>query len=73
MLSFRLRVEADPDDSAVAACDIHVVSLGEPARVQITVGTEVLVVGALTQRQWKAPSGAQKSRFEILARTVRVL
>ena len=74
VLAFRLRVEQDPDDPAVAPCDIHVVSLGGTAEVaEVAVGCEVMVLGSLTERRWKGPGGIQNKRLEILARAVQVL
>lgn len=74
LLAFRLSVEGDPDDPAVAPCQVHVVSLGEAAAAaEVVVGSEVSVLGALTERRWKGPGGVPKSRLELLARVVQVL
>jgi single-stranded DNA-binding protein len=40
---------------------------------EVKEGREVEVEGALTERRWRGAGGSRQSRFEILARTVRVL
>jgi len=71
---FRLRVPASPDEAAVSGCVIPVVAFGEHAAlVEVEEGREVEVEGSLTERRWRGPGGVRQSRFEILARTVRLL
>jgi single-stranded DNA-binding protein len=50
-----------------------VVVFGEHTVAEVTEGREVEVEGALTERRWRGAGGSRQSRFEILARTVRVL
>jgi hypothetical protein len=58
----------------MAGCDVAVVCLGREAVTDgIAVGREIEIVGALTERRWKGRGGVRQSRFEILARTIRVL
>ncbi|MGH7857799.1 MAG: single-stranded DNA-binding protein [Candidatus Binatia bacterium] len=73
VLSFRLRVEADPENPAVAACEIPVVVLGERDETRnLAAGGEVLVEGALTERRWKR-GGTAQSRYEVVAAVVRLM
>ncbi len=74
VVSFRLRVEADPENPADPGCLVPVVWLGDvAARSEMGEGRAVEVTGALTERRWKGAGGVRQSRFEVLARTVRVL
>lgn len=74
MVSFLLRVEADPQDAAIAACEVPVICLGtDAASPEIDVGRAVAITGALTERRWKGPAGTTRRRFEVLARAVRPL
>jgi primosomal replication protein N len=71
---FRLRVEPSPEDPAVCGCLVPVVALGETAgAATVAEGVAVAVEGALTERRWRGAGGVGRSRFEILARSVRVL
>ena len=71
---FRLRVPPSPDEAAVSGCVVPVVAFGEEAAsVEAAEGQEVEIEGALTERRWRGASGVRQSRFEILARTVRLL
>jgi single-stranded DNA-binding protein len=71
---FRLRVPPSPDEAVVSGCVVPVVAFGEHATsLEIAEGREVEVEGALTERRWRGAGGIRQSRFEILARTVRVL
>jgi single-stranded DNA-binding protein len=71
---FRLRVPPSPDEAVVSGCVVPVVAFGaQAASPEITEGREVEVEGALTERRWRGPGGVRQSRFEILARAVRVL
>jgi hypothetical protein len=72
-VTFRLRIEADPDDPAIAACELVVVCFGEGvAPPGLEVGSAVEVEGSITERRWKGPGGIRKGRYEVLARTIRV-
>ena len=62
-----------PDEPAVSGCVMPVVVFGEHTVAEVTEGREVEVEGALTERRWRGAGGSRQSRFEILARTVRVL
>jgi primosomal replication protein N len=74
VLQFRLQVEPSPHDPAVAGCLVTIVALGEDAAASPVVeGSVVEIVGSLTERRWRGPGAVRQSRFEILARTVRVL
>jgi primosomal replication protein N len=74
VVSFRLRVEPDPENAADPGCLVPVVWLGEAAaRADFGEGAEVEVTGGLTERRWKGAGGVRQSRFEILAGMVRVL
>jgi primosomal replication protein N len=74
VLQFRLQVEPSPHDPAVAGCLVTIVALGEDAAASSVVeGSVVEIVGSLTERRWRGPGAVRQSRFEILARTVRVL
>ena len=71
---FRLRVPPSPDEAAVSGCVVPVVAFGEQGvSAEVGEGREVEVEGALTERRWRGAGGSRQSRFEILARTVRVL
>jgi single-stranded DNA-binding protein len=71
---FRLRVEPSPDDPAVAGCLVPVVCLGnEAVHGELGEGREAVVEGSLTERRWRGAGGSARSRFEILARIVRVM
>ena len=72
VLTFRLRVEASPSDPAVAGCVIPIVVFGDVAS-SIVEGAIVEIAGSLTERRSKSPGSVRQSRFEILARTARVL
>ena len=74
VLQFRLQVEPSPHDPAVTGCLVTVVALGAGAAAPPVVeGSVVEIVGSLTERRWRGPGAVRQSRFEILARTVRVL
>ena len=74
MAFFRLRIDPSPDDPAIAGCLVPVVCFGEGAVVgALDEGREAVIEGSLTERRWKETGGAARSRFEILARTVRVM
>jgi primosomal replication protein N len=74
VLQFRLQVEPSPHDPAVSGCLVTVVALGEGAiSPELVQGSAVEIVGSLTERRWRGPGAALQSRFEILARSVRVL
>jgi primosomal replication protein N len=74
VLQFRLQVEPSPHDPAVTGCLVTVVAFGEGAAAPPVVeGSAVEIVGSLTERRWRGPGAVRQSRFEILARTVRVL
>ena len=74
VVSFRLRVDADPSDPGLRGFSIRVVCLGdEGSRAAIEVGSRVWVAGALTERRWKRPSGMEEARYEVLADTIHVL
>ena len=74
VLQFRLRVEPSPHDPAVAGCLVTVVALGEGAVApEVTEGSAVEITGSLTERRGRGPGALRQSRFEILARSVRVL
>ncbi|MGH7819579.1 MAG: single-stranded DNA-binding protein [Candidatus Binatia bacterium] len=73
VLSFRLRVEADPANPAVAACEIPVVLVGERDETRaLAAGGAVLVEGSLTERRWRR-GGAARSRYEVVAAMVRLM
>lgn len=74
LLSFRLKVEADPAEPATAGCMIPIVLVGADARsIPVEQGQEVVIEGALTERRWTGPGGSRQSRFEIVARKVAVI
>jgi len=67
-------VPPNPDEAAVSGCVVPVVAFGEQAAsADVAEGREVEVEGALTERRWRGAGGVSQSRFEILARAVRVL
>jgi hypothetical protein len=69
-----LQVEPSPHDPAIAGCLLTIVALGEHAAApEVVEGSMVEVVGSLTERRWRGPGAVRQSRFEILARSVRVL
>ena len=71
---FRLRVEPSPDDPAVSGCLVPVVALGDKASAtDVAEGVPVEVEGSLTERRWRGAGDVRQSRFEILARSLRVL
>jgi len=58
----------------VSGCLVPVVVLGEGAMVpELFEGQGVEVEGSLAERRWRRAAGTAESRFEILARSVRVL
>lgn len=72
--SFRLKVDADPEDEAVPACTIRVVVLSRQGSLaSFEKGARVEVGGALAERRLKGPGGTSESRYEILARELRVI
>ena len=74
VLQFRLQVEPSPHDPAVPGCLLTVVALGESAAAtDVVEGSAVEIVGSLTERRWRGPGAVRQSRFEIVARSVRVL
>ena len=73
VLEFRLRVPPSPSDPAVSGCLVSVVVLGDDAATALAEGNEVEVEGSLAERRWRGPGGVQQSRYEILARTIRVM
>jgi len=74
VVSFRLRVEPSPVDSAVCGCVVPVVVLGDGAtETAFAEGAVVEVEGSLTERRWKSAAGTRQSHFEVLARRIRVL
>jgi primosomal replication protein N len=74
VLLFRLRVEPSPEDPAVSGCLIPVVAFGEGATIaRLAEGLTVEVTGSLTERRWRGAGDVRQSRYEILARSVRVL
>ncbi|MET0152039.1 MAG: single-stranded DNA-binding protein [Candidatus Binatia bacterium] len=74
VLQFRLQVEPSPHDPAIPGCLLTVVALGESAAAtEVVEGSAVEIVGSLTERRWRGPGAVRQSRFEILARSVRVL
>jgi len=74
LVLFRLRVEPSPHDPAVSGCLVPVVALGEQASAaRVVEGVAVEVHGSLTERRWRGAGDVRQSRFEILARSVRVL
>jgi len=74
VLQFRLLVDPSPHDPAVTGCLVTVVAFGEDAAAPpVAEGSVVEIVGSLTERRWRGPGAVRQSRFEILARTVRVL
>jgi primosomal replication protein N len=74
VVSFGLRVEPSPTDSAIGSCRVPVVVLGAAVEEKTVVeGDVVEIEGSLTERRWKSPGGARQSHFEILARKLRVL
>jgi hypothetical protein len=66
-------VPPSPSDPAVPGCLVSVVVLGDDAAAGLTEGNEVEVEGSLAERRWRGPGGVQQSRYEILARTIRVM
>jgi primosomal replication protein N len=66
ILQFRLQVEPSPHDPAIAGCK-------SAASPEVVEGSTVEVVGSLTERRWRGPGAVRQSRFEILARSVRLL
>jgi len=74
VVTFRLRVDPSPEDAAVVGCLVPVVALGGGVTAAALVeGAAVEVQGSLAERRWRGAGGTRQSRFEILARTVRVL
>jgi single-stranded DNA-binding protein len=73
VLEFRLRVPASPNDPVVSGCLVSVVVFGDQAATGVAEGSEVEVEGSLTERRWRGPGGVQQSRYEILARAIRVM
>ena len=73
VLEFRLHVAASPSDAAVPECTIAVVVLGDESASGLAEGSEVQVEGALAERRWNGPGGVRQSRFEVLARVIRVM
>jgi hypothetical protein len=73
VLEFRLHVPASPSDPAVPECTIPVVVLGDESVGMLSEGAEVEVDGALAQRRWRGPGGVRQSRYEMLARAIRVM
>jgi len=68
-----LRVPPSPSDPAVSGCLLPVVVLGDTAVTGVAEGSEVEVEGSLAERRWRGPGGVQQSRYEILARVIRVM
>jgi single-stranded DNA-binding protein len=52
---------------------LAVVVLGDAAATGLAEGNEVEVEGSLAERRWRGSGGVQQSRYEILARTIRVM
>jgi hypothetical protein len=73
-MTFRLTVDPDPRDRAVGSFAIRIVCLGSAAEASgVEAGARVQIAGALTERRWRRPGGTYEQRFEVLARTLRVL
>jgi len=73
VLEFRLRVPASPTDPAVPESTIAVVVLGDESVGALEEGAAVEVDGSLAERRWRGPGGVRQSRYEMLARAVRVM
>lgn len=74
VVTFRLQVPPSTAEPALTGCMISVVGFGESVvPPSLEEGSEVEVEGALTERRWRGAGGVRQSRFEILARMVRVL
>jgi single-stranded DNA-binding protein len=70
VVSFRVRVEAEPEVTGASGCTIAVVSLGEPTG-ELANGSEVAIEGKLAERRWTTQSGLKQSRLELLALAIR--
>ena len=73
MLEFRLHVPASPSDPAVPECTIAVVVLGDESVEALEEGAAVEVDGSLAERRWRGPGGVRQSKYEMLARAIRVM
>ena len=71
VVSFRIRVEPEPEVTGASGCTIAVVSLGETAGMGLASGTPVAIEGKLAERRWTTQSGLKQSRLELLAISIR--
>jgi hypothetical protein len=72
VISFRFRVEPEPEVMGASGCTIAVVSLGEVAGIaDLANGSEAAIEGKLAERRWTTQSGLKQSRLELLALSIR--
>ena len=71
VVSFRVRIDAEPEVTGASGCTIAVVSLGETAGAELANGTSVAIEGKLAERRWTTQSGLKQSRLELLALSIR--
>ena len=72
VISFRFRVEPEPEVMGASGCTIAVVALGEAAgAADLANGSPVTIEGKLAERRWTTQSGTKQSRLELLALSIR--
>ena len=71
VVSFRIRVDPEPEVTGASGVTIAVVALGEAAGAELTNGIQVAIEGKLAERRWTTQSGLKQSRLEVLALSIR--